>query len=414
MNPNPLLPVDEALAIVLSAAEPGESLPLPLDDALGLFLTEDIGPDIDIPPFNKATMDGYALRAGDCRPGAVLPVVGRILAGGKLIESVPPGSAAKIMTGAPMPSDCDTVLPVELATALGGDRVRCEADLPAGRNVALRGEEMTAGTTVLQAGREITPAICGVLATCGREKVPVRLRPRLGILVTGNELINVGQKPGPGQIRDCNSYSLLAQAREWGAFPDWFGRAADTLKSIRAALSHTLGLDILILSGGVSAGDVDRVPQALEAAGVETIFHKVAQKPGKPLLFGRRNRTLVFGLPGNPVSTFVAFELYVGPAIRRMLGDPVPGPRWLTGTAAASFRVRSDRCHFQDAWAEITPQGWRIEPVRSLGSADLLAVTRSNALARFEAGEYEVQAGDEVRFVCHRGWSYGAQRSSGA
>jgi molybdopterin molybdotransferase len=257
-----------------------------------------------------------------------------------------------------------------------------------------RGREMRLGDVALSAGTVLQPAAFGLLATVGRTEALLVPAPRVAIIPTGDELVEAGTHPQEGQIRNSNGPMLVAMVRQVGGVPEYLGIARDDPAKLRALVEEGLRRDVLILSGGVSAGTLDLVPGILRDAGVVAHFHRVAMKPGKPVFFGTRLRgTAVFGLPGNPVSSLVCFELFVRPALRRLAGyaNPLPGPR--PATLAEDFRHRSDRPTYHPALLEETPEGRRVRPVAWLGSPDLKALTRANALVLFPPGDATHQAG---------------------
>ena len=295
-----------------------------LDDALSRVLAGDVASDSDLPPFDRAAMDGYALRAEDVAGApAALEVVGEVRAGQWPDLTVGPGQAVRIMTGAPVPPGADAVQQVEKTQPLDEFRVTILSAVAEGANVAPRGSEVRAGDVVLARGRVIDPAAIAVLASAGRARVRVARRPVVALLVTGDEIVEVSATPAPGQIRNSNGPAVAAQARLAGAEVRLLGVAPDRQDAIAEALRAGLAADVLVVSGGVSAGDYDLVEPALLELGATFLFTKVAVKPGAPLVFGRRGATLVFGLPGNPVSAQVTFDLFVRPALLKMQGATV-------------------------------------------------------------------------------------------
>jgi molybdopterin molybdotransferase len=305
------------------------------------------------------------------------------------------------MTGAPLPAGADAVVMVERTRLLDERRVQVEDRVPApGQNILRRGTEMRRGETVLPAGAVLRPQEVGVLASVGRAAVSAVPPPRVAVLPTGDELVEPEQAPGPGQIRNSNGPMLLAQVGRAGGVPLYNGIARDRLDSLQPLVAWGLAADVLILSGGVSAGRLDLVPGALRDTGVTPHFHKVEMKPGKPVFFGTRERpgaagppVLVFGLPGNPVSSLVCFELFVRPALRRLAGHAEPGPHFLRAALADDFAYRTERPTYHPAHLEMTDAGRRVRPVKWFGSADLLGLTRANALVLLPAGDHQHRAG---------------------
>jgi molybdopterin molybdotransferase len=401
-----MLSVDEALEQILKSVVPFEPETVPTAEALGLAVAEDVVSDTDSPPFDKALMDGYAVRSADVSGETVLSVVEEITAGRVATRPVQAGEAARIMTGAPMPAGADAVVRIEdtrFDTTTGAVTIQTST-VTAGTNMMLRGTSMRRGDVVLTAGRELRAQELGALAEMGVAAVPVRRRPRVAILATGDELVSVGERPGPGQIRNSNETMLIAQVRRAGGEPAPLGIARDNRPELAAKIRDGLRCDVLLLSGGVSAGKLDLVPSELDAAGVKQVFHKVNVKPGKPLWFGScetRNRAdcglcFVFGLPGNPVSSMVCFELFARTAIRRLMGLRNPRPEHVSAQLSHDFTFRGDRHTFHPCQLEWTQTGLfaRIGPWH--GSADLRSTVDTQGLAVFPPGETEFRAGDRI------------------
>jgi molybdopterin molybdotransferase len=391
----PMRTVAEAQAIVLGHTRPLPPAAVALSAApLGSVLAEHVVSDLDMPPYDKAMMDGYAVRCADLAAGrATLAVIEEVTAGRTPQRTVGPGEATRIMTGAPMPAGADAVVMVE-RTRLDGDRVVIEDRPPAaGQNVMPCGREMRSGETILAAGTVLRPQEFGLLATVGRGTVKVYPAPRVTVLSTGDEVVEADERPGPGQIRNGNGPMLCAQVARAGGRPHYLGIARDRLESLRPLVIEGLRADVLLLSGGVSAGKLDLVPGVLEEAGVQAHLHKVAMKPGKPAFFGTRGDTRVFGLPGNPVSALVCFELFVRPALRRLAGHAEAGPFSVRAALAEDFAYRTDRPTYHPAWLEMTDAGWRVRAVPWFGSPDLRGLTRSNAFVVFPVGDHQHQAG---------------------
>ncbi len=364
-----MLTVDQALEIILSNVPRPKEWSFPLAAAVGKVLAEDCASDLDMPPFDKAMMDGYAVRSEDAGP---LKVIEEIPAGKVPKAKVRPGTCAKIMTGAPVPAGADAVQQVEM-TSRDGDLVTLAAPVKPGQNIAPRATDMRKGEVVLRAGHRIRPADIGALAAIGKTRVRAAMAPTCAVVATGDELVPPSQKPGPGQIRNSNTASLCAQVESLGLECADLGIVPDDTKAIRAAIRKGLRRDLLLLSGGVSAGSWDLVIPALQAEGVELQMHQVLIKPGRPFCFAPR----VFGLPGNPVSSFVIFEVFVRPYIGKLMGTNLVRPR-IRARLQGELPKKIDRVHYLPARVWNDGSGYVAEPVPWQGSADLFALTKAN------------------------------------
>ena|SRR5688572_343895 len=365
-----MLTVQQALDIVLSNVPAPRTLESPLAAALGRILAEDCASDLDMPPFDKAMMDGYAVRSADA---GALEVIEEVPAGKVPSNAVRPGTCVKIMTGAPVPAGADAVQQVE-KTRRDGERVTLLAPVKPGQNIARRATDMRAGEVVLRAGHRIRPAEIGALAAIGKTWVRTTVTPRCAVLATGDELVPPDATPGPGQIRNSNTSSISAQVRSLGLECHDLGVVRDDREAIRAAIREGLKRDLLLLSGGVSAGDWDLVIPALEAEGVKIAMHQVLIKPGRPFCFAPR----VFGLPGNPVSSFVIFEVFVRPYLGKLTGADLARPR-IVARLDADVTQKIERVHFLPARVRFEGAEAVAETVPWQGSADLFALTKANA-----------------------------------
>jgi molybdopterin molybdotransferase len=400
----PLLSVDEALALVLDRVPDQRTESVPLADAGGRVLAETVTADRDYPAFPRSRVDGYAVRAADVRAGVELPVAMEIAAGAEPAGPLPEGAAARIFTGAPAPDGADCVVMQEDCLAGGGAgadaHVRIDTDVDPGYCLVPRGYELREGETVGAPGDVIDAGLVGALASVGAHRVEVTIPPRGRVVSTGDELVPVDALPGPGQIRNSNAAALLAALTAFGARADGSTVARDDEGSLAAAVEFGLDADVCLLTGGVSVGDYDLVPQALEAAGVENVFHGVRLQPGKPLWFGVRGRTLVFGLPGNPVSSLVTATLFARPAIRALLGLPAmpPGSRravLLEGLAAGTWRRR-----YEPVRTEVTDDGRiGVRNIRYRGSGDIFGFAAADALAIVPEEAPAPEPGQEIVIV---------------
>jgi len=404
-----MLSIDEALERILTRARHRDAIVLPADEALGCILAEDVESDVDSPPHDKSVVDGYAVVAADLADGSAdFDVLEEVTAGAIPHRAVTPGRATRIMTGAPLPEGADAVVMIERADApvTTGDTSRVRLNAPGtvkGQNIVRRATSMARGHTILSSGCMLRAVELGLLAEVGRSEVRVVPTPSLAVLSTGNELVPANAVPGPGQIRNSNGPLLAAAARMAGADAVDLGIVVDEREALSAAIERGLQQDILVLSGGVSAGVLDLVPGALASRGVEQVFHKINLKPGKPLWFGIRQQAdgdrLVFGLPGNPVSSLVCFELFVRPAIGRLRGRDDAGLVEVSATLAQDMVQRSDRMTYYPARLTNTEGQELLEPLHWQGSGDLCTLASANALAILPPGRYELHAGHSIRAV---------------
>jgi len=400
----PMLGVEEALERVLTAFQPLEPERVPVLEALGRVLTEDLLADMDIPPLTNTAMDGYAVRAADTdgagpdRP-ARLRVIYDLAAGYTTDVAVRPGTAIRIMTGAPLPPGADAVVQFE-DTAREGEWVHIFKGVPVGRNVRQAGEDVQRGALILPRGSEVRPQEVGMLAALGHKEVWVHRRPRVAILATGDEVIEIDAPWQPGKIRNANSYSNAAQVLRYGGVPLLLGIArddvADLTAKIRAGLEQ--GADLFLTSGGVSVGDFDVVKQVLAAEG-EMAFWRVRMKPGKPLAFGHLRGVPLLGLPGNPVSAMVAFELFARPAILKMLGKTRLEKPTVEAVLLDGIRSKDDRRHYLRVSLEEREGVYQARLTGDQGSGILLSMVRAQGLAIIPEEVDHLPAGARVRVM---------------
>lgn len=398
--------VSEALQKIIEFTHRAEPREVDLSRALGRVLATEIVSGMDSPPFDKSMMDGYAVRAADvAAAGATLCVAGEVTAGMQFAGAVKAGEAVRIMTGAPTPEGADAVVRLEDATLHGdGETVSFRRGIAPGANIIRRGTSMRAGDRILPAGRLVRPQEIAALAELGCAKVRVYPRPTLAILATGDEIIPVHDVPGPAQIRNSNGPMLAAQAERRGCDCLDLGIARDDRRELERAIRSGLQADVLCLSGGVSAGKLDLVPGVLQQCGVQEVFHKVDIKPGKPIWFGRLAPEAaadgkphsIFGLPGNPVSSMVCFELFVRTALHVLSGIEPATPQPLGARMAVSFRHNDERPVYFPSRLEWTTEGARVTPVGWKGSSDIRSTVEADAMVLFPPGERTYQAGDEV------------------
>ncbi len=423
----PKLHFEEAIARILAESRAGDRvLEWPIVDAAGLVLAEEIVSDIDAPAFDRAAMDGYAFRHADARERATsagLLVLGAVIAGaapGMLIpdEAGRPGTGpreprpftlganecVKIMTGAPVPEGADTIIPVEQTSGYvtAGERAHFR-DIPErGSHIVSRGQNLRAGETVLRPGRLLAPAEVALLASVGRVRVRAHAGPRVAFAATGEELREPGEPLPAGCIRNSNAYNLWAQIRIARAEPAYLGILPDRQDILRERIAAGLEADFLVLSGGVSMGEYDLVTGVLREAGVELRFEKLFVRPGQPTVFGVRDsggaRTLVFGLPGNPISTLFAFDQYVAPAIRVFRHHPQPLATTYQGTLTETVRKKAGNLSLVGCVSTWKEDHFELAPTRPQGSSDLAATRGIDAIGMISAEVTEALAGSQIAF----------------
>jgi molybdopterin molybdotransferase len=410
-----MISVEEALERILSYVHVLEPESKPIEQALGQVLAEDVRSPLSIPPLANTAMDGYAVKAADTE-GATesnpieLKVIGELAAGYIFDRTVGPGEAVRIMTGAPMPDGADAIVPFEetnetTRSAPKGARTLEESVqiLKAAKihaNVRDAGEDIREGDVVLQQGRVLRPADIGVLATVGRSTVSVIRRPMIAILSTGDELLEPGQPHKPGTIYDSNAWSVSALVESYGGIPRRLGIAEDTIEALTAKVQEGKDTDMLVTSAGVSRGDYDVVKDVLAREG-DIDFWTVRMKPGKPLAFGAfesEGRTIPhLGLPGNPVSSMVSFELFGRPAIRKMMGKPLtPRPVVQATTDDRITNIADPRRFYARCIAEKRDDGWHVRLAGGQGSGVLSSMARANALAILPEGREIAEPGETV------------------
>jgi molybdopterin molybdotransferase len=390
------VPVEDALVHVLARAAPLPGEPVPIADAAWRVLAADAVAAVDLPRFPSSAMDGFALRAADT-PGT-LPVVARVAAGTPAPRALDPGEAMGIATGGVVPDGADAVVPIELVTERDGT-VEVPDAVPAGANVRPRGGDVRAGDRVVPAGTALSPSRLAALAAAGVSHPTCGARPRVAVVVTGTELRSPGEPLADGEIYESNGVMLTAVFRSAGADVAAHAMVSDDPEAHRAALAHGLEADVLVTSGGVSVGPHDLVRGTLAELGVEEVFWRVAMRPGKPISFATRGRTLVFGLPGNPVSSLVGALLFVVPALRALQGALDPSPRYRLGVLGAPARRNPQRDDFQRVRIEISDQGVVLHPVEGQDSHMIVRAAAADAIVHVPRGEGTVPAGSAVRYL---------------
>jgi molybdopterin molybdotransferase len=391
-----VLSVADALRTVLDRVPRLTAEKVAIDAALGRILAIDIVAERALPGFDNSAMDGYAVRSADL-PGT-LPVVGIVAAGAVRAEPVPEKSAVRIFTGAPMPPELDTVVIQEDATVEGATVTLPAA--PSGDNVRRTGEDIAVGEVVVTRGTRLAAWELGVIAALGIAEVSVSKVPRVALIATGDELVDVSTPPGPGQLVDSSAHALVALIEEAGGTAHRVGIARDDVSALADLIAAAMGYDVVITTGGVSVGDRDHVRAALEASGVELELYKVAMKPGKPFSFGMRpgddGGKPVFGLPGNPVSTVVAFELFLRPALLAMQGaTKIDRPR-APVQLVRGYRKQAGRAHYIRATVVRNGEHLIAHPHPKQGSAMLSSLVGCNALIELAADDTEIMPGSSA------------------
>ncbi len=393
-----MISIDEALELVLSELAPLGPERVPLAEAAGRVAAEPARSAVDLPPFDRSAMDGYAVRAADTAPGVALRLAGGVAAGEVATAELEPGTAARISTGAAIPPGADAILQSELALERDGT-VAPERALEPGMHVRYRGEDVHAGDELAPAGSPLSLPRISALASAGVGEVSVHRRPRLHLIVTGSELLPLGAPPEPGRIHESNGLMVRLLASRAGAEVVDHGVIGDDRETTRSAVEKGLQGDVLVVSGGVSVGPHDHVKPAFESCGVDEVFWRVRIKPGKPLWFGRRGDTLVFGLPGNPLSTIVCFCVFIEPALRRLAGDAHARPRLDPGRLTTAARASDNRTTYLTATLRPGADGvLEATPTERQGSHMTGALGESDgfAVAPEEAGELAAGAPVDV------------------
>jgi molybdopterin molybdotransferase len=391
-----LLSLEEALERILGRVTPLGPEDVELGSAANRVLAEDARAAVDLPPFPSSAMDGFAVRSEDT-PGR-LPVVARIAAGVPAPRALAAGEAMAIATGGVVPEGADSVIPLEDVVD-NDNNVEIPERVVEGDNVRPRGGDVAAGEVVVPRGARLGAAQIGGLAAAGLARVVASRRPRVAVLATGTELRRPGEPLGPGEVYEANGVLLATAFASAGAHVDSLPAVADDESSHRAALEQGLEADVLVTSGGVSVGPHDLVRRILGDLGVEEIFWGVAVKPGKPLAFGVSGSTLVFGLPGNPVSSLVGAEVFVRPALLALQGASVPGPVFLEGRLAAGVRRNPHRDEFVRARSAASEDGVLLDPVKGQESHMIARAAAANALVLVPRGEGELVAGERARYL---------------
>ena len=395
-----MIQVDEARDIILSKIEPKGLEKVFIEEALGRVLAEDIIAGLNNPPMDNSAMDGYAVIAADIQSATPdnpvkLEVVDHVPAGSVAGVTLKNNQAIRIMTGAPIPPGSDAVLMQEDTDKNGGG-ILAKDKAEVGENIRLAGEDVKEGEVVIQKGVAITPAHIGMMAVVGRSSIYVGQRPTVAILSTGDEIVELDGNPTGPCIYNSNGYMLSAQIRSAGGIPCYMGVARDDEKDLMEKFDWALKCDIVVSSGGVSVGDYDLVKSTLDKLGNDMMFWKVAMKPGKPLAFGKIGEVPIFGLPGNPVSSFVSFEQFARPAIKKMMGARDIMLRTVQATLTRTVHKKTGRLHFMSAVISWDGNETTVAPAEEQGSGVLKSAVNANGLLVFPLEKDELKSGEQV------------------
>lgn len=390
-----MITFEEAMATVYKNARPLPPARLRIEEAVGRVLLEDIRSGIEMPPFDKSAVDGYAVNNAEAEKGKPLRNVGLIQAGDIFKGKVGPGQCVKIMTGAPLPPGADSVIMVEDSSEADGF-VKFLKPAGKGMNVCERGEDIKKGSKILQRGTVISISHIAVLAAVGRSHIKAGALPKVSLVNTGGELVPPGEKLGKNRIYNSNGPMLSAMLKTDGIAAEAV-IVRDQARSLKAAFSKGLKSDILLISGGVSMGDFDLVPGILKSLGVKCLFHNVRVRPGKPMFFGVKGRRLVFGIPGNPLANFMAYLAYIRPAIRKMAGRKVYAAEFKTGICSARFEPKTPRRAL--VLSTVGPKTeYAVSPVSNNGSADILALAEAGGFTMVKEGG-SLKKGEKAKFL---------------
>jgi molybdopterin molybdotransferase len=395
-----MIRVEEALNHILNSVSPLDLEKTDILNALGRVIGEDIYSGRNIPPKDNSAMDGYALKSEDIKGAsadapAIVETIEDIPAGYLSQKTIGPGQAARIMTGAYVPEGADTVVKVE-DTDRDGNRVRILVESPRGENIRYSGEDVKVGDLVISKGKTVGPAEVGMLASLGRSFIKVYQKPLVAIIATGDEIADIDEDISEGKIISSNSYSLHAQIRECGAVALQTGIAKDRKENLIAAFRAALRADVIISSGGVSVGDYDYVKDVMAEMGTNIEFWQVAQRPGKPLAFGTMEGKLVFGLPGNPVSSMITFEEYVRPALLKMMGREEIFRRTIKATLTEDIKKKGGLKHFIRALVEKDGEKFTVSTTGEQGSGILKSMVLANGIIVLPEDMTLVKKGEEV------------------
>ena len=386
-----MISFEKALEIILNSARYLGDERVDFTESLGRVLAEDVISDVDMPPFDKAAMDGFACRREDLR--MELQVIETIAAGQVPQKAVGPGQCTRIMTGAMVPEGADTVIMVEQTEETGNERIRFTAEKTT-PNIAWKAEDVKVGDIMWRKGQPIEPSHIAIFSAVGCTEPLVAKQPRVAILSTGDELVEPHEKPGPGMIRNSNAWQLMAQVKKAGCLPNYMGIVPDTREDTDKAISKALAEnDVVLLTGGVSMGDFDFVPEIMRKNKVDIRFQKVAVKPGRPTVFGVTDKSWIFGLPGNPVSSFINFEIFVKPLLYKLMANDFKPLEMKLPMGVDFKRKKADRLE----WIPVTiNENAEVVPVSYHGSAHIHAMCLSHAIMPVAVNKFEIAKGEIV------------------
>jgi molybdopterin molybdotransferase len=391
----------EVISQISKSKRPIATVSLSVWDALGYVLAQELIADRSYPPFDRATRDGYATRASESTAGATLTCIGEIKAGDALTQPLKKGTCVQIMTGAPVPPEADAVVMIEY-TSRDKELIHFQQTATKGQNIVAAGSETAKDQSLLQLGTRLGYAELGLAAQIGATQLRCAKKPRIAILSTGDEVVPIDTAPGPFQIRNSNSVTLAAQVREAGGEPVVLGNAADRIESLGVKIHQGLQEDLLVLSGGVSMGKYDLVEDVLRSLGAIFYFDAVAIRPGKPAVFAMCNEKPVFGLPGNPISTMVTFELFVVPAIDLLSGAPARPLPFLKATLAESMKEKPGMTHFLPARVQFDSGEAHVKPLPWKGSGDTVAMAKANCFLVVGSDIQSLPVGQNVNVLMRK------------
>ncbi len=381
-----MIEFENALKNILNNTIPLKTEKVNIENAAGRILMEDVYSKINMPPFNKSAMDGYAVKKKDIKKIPVkLRCIGIIQAGETFGRPMKHGECVKIMTGAALPEDTDSVVVVE-DTTQAGEFVEIMKGVKKGRNVCFCGEDIRVGKKVAEKGELISTSDIALLAAVGKRLIRVVKKPKVAVLNTGGELVPAGYRLGKNKIYNSNGPQLISLLKADGISSYFLGIAKDHPDDLKKALKKGLEYDVLLISGGVSMGDYDLVPDILKSLGIKEIFHKVKVKPGKPLFFGTKKNKIVFGIPGNPVSNFLAYHIFITPALNKMAGKKSCLPEFKEGIVEESVYHKGGRKHFVLVNVVKKRNNNYLVPVKSNGSADIVALSKAEGFMVVDKG----------------------------